>query len=63
MVKSDAVTETRSITKDAAQERALKLDACAQAFRANPDSRHLPHLRYRLKRMQGLRTNQHDETT
>jgi hypothetical protein len=54
MVKSDAVTETRSITKDAAQERALKLDACAQAFRANPDSRHLPHLRYRLKRMQGL---------
>ena len=58
ITKNRARNETRSITKDPAWECAQKLDACAQAFRANPDERDLPHLRYRFKALaKGLRTN------
>ena len=51
------------IAEDAASERTQKLDACAQAFRANPDSRDLPHSRYQINALaQGSRTNPRETT-
>jgi hypothetical protein len=48
-----------AIGKDAALQGAHKLDACACAFRANPDAPDLRHLRYSLTCAphKGLRTN------
>ena len=62
--KRSAGNEKQSIAKVAPPEHTLKLDACAQAFRANPDSRDLPHSRYRIKALAGagaLTHAKHDE--